>query len=97
MIEAKREGRQLKEAPEPAARPGQLVDLMAALQESVGKARGARRDGAPEAPIKRAPEGTLPELLNRRRARGRSPRQRIHWVSAPGGSSSPLRRGRVAS
>jgi DNA end-binding protein Ku len=42
VIEAKREGRDLPSAPEPAAGPGQVVDLMAALEESVAKARTAR-------------------------------------------------------
>ncbi|MCP9213273.1 hypothetical protein [Streptomyces cucumeris] len=42
MIEAKQEGRQPPEVPAPTSRPGQLVDLMAALQESVSKARAAR-------------------------------------------------------
>ncbi|MGW4824620.1 non-homologous end joining protein Ku [Streptomyces sp. NPDC004227] len=59
VIEAKQEDRQLPEAPEPTARPGQLVDLMAALQESVGKARAARGETdvpeAPAEPAKKAP------------------------------------------
>lgn len=42
VIEAKRDGRDLPSAPEPAAMPGQVVDLMAALEESVAKARTAR-------------------------------------------------------
>jgi DNA end-binding protein Ku len=42
VIEAKREGRDLPSAPEPTAMPGQVVDLMAALEESVAKARTAR-------------------------------------------------------
>ncbi|MGW4823592.1 hypothetical protein ACWEP4_32745 [Streptomyces sp. NPDC004227] len=42
VIEAKQEDRQLPQVPEPTARPGQLVDLMAALQQSVDKARAAR-------------------------------------------------------
>ncbi|MFJ2723124.1 Ku protein [Streptomyces sp. NPDC087437] len=59
VIEAKQEDRQLPQVPEPTARPGQLVDLMAALQESVGKARAARGEtGVPEVsakPAKKAP------------------------------------------
>ncbi|WP_329375146.1 Ku protein [Streptomyces sp. NBC_01483] len=59
VTEAKQEDRQPPEAPEPTARPGQLVDLMAALQKSVGKARAARREtDAPEVlakPAKKAP------------------------------------------
>jgi DNA end-binding protein Ku len=44
IIEAKREHQPLPEAPEPE-QPGQLVDLMAALQESVQKARTSRGEG----------------------------------------------------
>lgn len=42
VIEAKREDQPLPEVPEPATQPGQLVDLMSALQESVAKAKTAR-------------------------------------------------------
>ncbi|CAL9327554.1 hypothetical protein [Streptomyces sp. enrichment culture] len=42
LIEAKREHRQPPAAPEPAAESGQLVDLMAALQQSVSKAKESR-------------------------------------------------------
>ncbi len=42
VIEAKRESRPLPEAPEPAAAPARVVDLMAALQESVRKTQAAR-------------------------------------------------------
>ncbi|MFE1586995.1 Ku protein [Streptomyces sp. NPDC058737] len=42
LIEAKREHRQPPVAPEPAAESGQLVDLMAALQQSVSKAKESR-------------------------------------------------------
>ncbi|MFD4975593.1 hypothetical protein [Streptomyces sp. NPDC058424] len=47
VIEAKQENRQVPQAPEPTARPGQLklVDLMAVLQESVGKDHGPRPGG----------------------------------------------------
>jgi DNA end-binding protein Ku len=41
IIEAKREERPLPEAPEPE-RPAQVLDLMAALQESVSKVKAAR-------------------------------------------------------
>ncbi|MFJ6564698.1 Ku protein [Streptomyces sp. NPDC091412] len=55
VIEAKQEDRQLPQVPEPTARPGQLVDLMAALQQSVDKARAARGEtDVPEAPAKPA-------------------------------------------
>ncbi|MFB7116193.1 Ku protein [Streptomyces sp. NPDC056291] len=42
VAEAKQEHRRPPQAPHRAARPGQLVDLMAALQQSVDKARAAR-------------------------------------------------------
>lgn len=45
VITAKREGKALPQAPEPAAR-GEVVDLMAALEESVAKARTARGEDA---------------------------------------------------
>ncbi|MFC4502952.1 MULTISPECIES: Ku protein [Streptomyces] len=41
IIEAKREDRELPEVPEPE-RPGEVLDLMAALNESVQKAKAAR-------------------------------------------------------
>ncbi|MFI9470013.1 Ku protein [Streptomyces sp. NPDC052492] len=46
VIEAKREHRELPAAPEPAEPSGQVVDLMAALQESVQKAKTARGEDA---------------------------------------------------
>ncbi|GAA0673105.1 Ku protein [Streptomyces thermocarboxydovorans] len=42
IIEAKREHQELPEAPEPVETSGQVVDLMAALQESVKKVRSSR-------------------------------------------------------
>ena len=45
VIEAKREGREPPEAPEPTAMPPRVVDLMAALEESVAKAKSARGEG----------------------------------------------------
>jgi DNA end-binding protein Ku len=45
IIEAKRDHQPLPEAPEPE-RPGQLVDLMSALQESVAKAKASRGEDA---------------------------------------------------
>lgn len=46
VIKAKREGKAPPEAPEPAAPAGQVVDLMAALQDSVAKAQAARGEDA---------------------------------------------------
>ncbi|MCG8971387.1 Ku protein [Streptomyces sp. CL12-4] len=45
LIEAKREHREPAPASEPAEESGQLVDLMAALNESVAKAKASRSDG----------------------------------------------------
>ncbi|MDI9832558.1 hypothetical protein [Streptomyces sp. KAU_LT] len=45
IIEAKREDKPLPEAPEPEA-AGQVLDLMAALAESVSKAKASRGEGA---------------------------------------------------
>lgn len=46
IIEAKREGQELPQAPAPAEDSGGLVDLMAALNESVQKARASRGEDA---------------------------------------------------
>ncbi|GAA1426540.1 Ku protein [Streptomyces thermospinosisporus] len=54
IIEAKREHQELPEAPEPAETSGQVVDLMAALQESVKKARSSR--GEREADVHEMPK-----------------------------------------
>jgi DNA end-binding protein Ku len=45
LIKAKRENREPPAAPEPAVETGQLVDLMAALNASVAKARASREGG----------------------------------------------------
>ncbi|MFF7845270.1 Ku protein [Streptomyces ossamyceticus] len=57
VIEAKREGRQPPSTPEPEA-PGQVVDLMAALEQSVAKAKASRGEGGAdvdEMPAKKTP------------------------------------------
>jgi DNA end-binding protein Ku len=54
LIEAKQEGREMPTAPEEAAPAGQVVDLMAALQESVAKARAGR--GETEAEVHDLPK-----------------------------------------
>lgn len=46
IIEAKREGREPPAMPEPEQETGQIVDLMAALNESVQKARASRGEDA---------------------------------------------------
>ncbi|WP_308433490.1 non-homologous end joining protein Ku [Streptomyces alanosinicus] len=56
IIEAKREQKPLPEAPEPAAAPGQLVDLMAALNESVQRAKTARGEDAGPAEVHKLPK-----------------------------------------
>ncbi|MFJ8345012.1 Ku protein [Streptomyces sp. NPDC094153] len=45
IIEAKREHREPPAVPEPEAEPGQVLDLMAALNASVEKAKAARGEG----------------------------------------------------
>ncbi|WP_328433045.1 hypothetical protein [Streptomyces sp. NBC_00425] len=44
IIESKREDKPLPEAPEPD-KPGKVLDLMAALTESVQKAKASRGEG----------------------------------------------------
>ncbi|MEW1686219.1 Ku protein [Streptomyces sp. NPDC093594] len=58
VIEAKREHRELPAAPEPAKPSGQVVDLMAALQESVQKAKTARGEDADVHDLPRAKKTT---------------------------------------
>ncbi len=56
LIEAKREHREPPGAPEPAAESGQLVDLMAALQQSVSKAKESRREATGHADVHDMPK-----------------------------------------
>ncbi|MFF2133237.1 Ku protein [Streptomyces olivochromogenes] len=72
----KQEDRPPPEAPEPTALSGQLVDLMATLQESVPQGPGgARRDGCAQGAGQAREEGTLPKgFLKEPRAHGRSAR-----------------------
>lgn len=62
VIKAKQEDRQLPQVVEPTARPGQLVDLMAALQQSVDEAHAARGEMG-DADMRAAP--TKPPATNR--------------------------------
>ncbi|MFE2337299.1 non-homologous end joining protein Ku [Streptomyces coelicoflavus] len=55
LIEAKREHREPPAAPEPAEESGQIVDLMAALQESVSKARASRGEDGEHADVHEMP------------------------------------------
>lgn len=74
IIEAKREDKPLPEAPEPE-KPGQLVDLMAALSESVQKAKASRGEDADvhEMPKKTAAKKTA-KKQPAKKATGRKPR-----------------------
>ncbi|MBZ6102653.1 Ku protein [Streptomyces olivaceus] len=56
LIEAKREHREPPAAPELAAESGQLVDLMAALQQSVSKAKESRGEDAGQADVHEMPK-----------------------------------------
>ncbi|MFD5221322.1 Ku protein [Streptomyces tendae] len=56
LIEAKREHREPAVAPEPAAESGQLVDLMAALTESVSKAKQSRGETGGHADVHEMPK-----------------------------------------
>ncbi|MGQ4465264.1 Ku protein [Streptomyces violaceoruber] len=58
LIEAKREHRQPPAAPEPAAETGQLVDLMAALQQSVSKAKESCGEHSGHADVHDMPKRT---------------------------------------
>jgi DNA end-binding protein Ku len=72
IIEAKREDHELPEAPEPTADTGRVVDLMAALQESVAKARvsrGESEEGAPKKAAKKQPAKKQPEKKTAARKR----------------------------
>ncbi|MEU1598250.1 hypothetical protein ABZ468_36875 [Streptomyces sp. NPDC005708] len=55
IIEAKREHRAPPEAPEPEAEPGRVLDLMAALNESVARAK-ASLDEVGEAEVHGMPQ-----------------------------------------
>ncbi|MEV6115786.1 Ku protein [Streptomyces sp. NPDC052109] len=55
LIEAKREVKPLPEAPEPE-QPTQVLDLMAALNESVAKAKASRAQGAGPAEVHELPK-----------------------------------------
>ncbi|MFE3634256.1 Ku protein [Streptomyces sp. NPDC059168] len=70
IIEAKREEKPLPEAPEPAA-PAQVLDLMAALSESVRKAKASRGEDVGTAEVRRLPK---PEKTTAAR-RGRAEKQ----------------------
>ncbi|MFJ2736061.1 Ku protein [Streptomyces sp. NPDC087317] len=82
VVEAKQEHRRLPQAPHPAARPGQLVDLMAALQQSVDKARAARGDNSADVPDLPAAstKTTARKAAKKSPARKASPKKPRHSV-----------------
>jgi DNA end-binding protein Ku len=79
LIEAKREHREPAAAPEPEAESGQLVDLMAALNESVAKAKEARAGGGDadvhEMPTKRAVKKQPTKKTAAKKTAARKPRR----------------------
>ncbi|MEU7710244.1 hypothetical protein [Streptomyces nodosus] len=80
VIDAKQEDRQLPQAPEPTARPGHLVDLMAALQESVRRPSTSGAGAQVRRPKRalRSPGGCW----------ARSVRQVGQWRPSSGGTAS---------
>ncbi|MFE4416204.1 hypothetical protein ACFRNR_43185, partial [Streptomyces sp. NPDC056820] len=101
VVEAKQQHRRLPQAPHPAARPNQLVDLMAALQQSVNTAQAARGDNSADAPDPptAATKTTARKAAKKSPARKASPRRHRHSVQGcqtPPASRRAVRRGRVA-
>jgi DNA end-binding protein Ku len=77
IIEAKREHREPPAMPEPEQKPGQIVDLMAALNESVQKARADRGEDADvhEMPKKKtAKKQPAKKTAAKKKASARKPR-----------------------
>ncbi|MBZ6295965.1 non-homologous end joining protein Ku [Streptomyces olivaceus] len=68
LIAAKREHREPPAAPEPAEGSGQLVDLMAALQESVSKAQASRGEDDGPADVHEMPAGRTAKKKPARKA-----------------------------
>jgi DNA end-binding protein Ku len=78
IIEAKREGQEPPKLQGPEEKPGQIVDLMAALNESVQQARASRGEAAgvhemPKKPAKKTTKKTTKKAAAQRTA-GRRPR-----------------------
>jgi DNA end-binding protein Ku len=73
IIEAKREDKPLPETAEPEAKPGELVDLMSALQESVSKAKASRGEDADVHEMPK-PKQKAAKKQPARKAAGRRPR-----------------------
>jgi len=74
IIEAKREGLELPEAPAPAEDTGGLVDLMAALNASVAKAREARGEDADVHEMKPKKQTAAKKKAAAKKAASRRPR-----------------------
>ena len=80
VIEAKRDGLEPPRTPEPAAVPGRVIDLMAALQESVRKAQESRGEDAsvhtmPAGPSKKATAKKTAKKTPAKKASPRNPRR----------------------
>jgi DNA end-binding protein Ku len=78
IIKSKREDKPLPESSEPEAEPGQLVDLMAALQESVQKAKASRGEDAEaqEIPKKKVTEKKPAQKVAKKTGRKSEPRRK---------------------
>jgi DNA end-binding protein Ku len=79
IIKAKREDKPLPETAEQEAAPGQLVDLMAALNESVAKAKASRGEDAevhemPKKTAKKATKKAPAKKAAAKKSSGRRPR-----------------------
>ncbi|MFE6526946.1 Ku protein [Streptomyces sp. NPDC057794] len=77
IIEAKREHREPPALPEPEGEPGQIVDLMAALTQSVRKARADRGEDADvhDMPKKKTTKKQPARKTAAKKAPGRKPRR----------------------
>ncbi|MGW1916570.1 hypothetical protein ACWCQS_39150 [Streptomyces sp. NPDC002076] len=73
LIEAKRQEKPLPEAPEPE-QPAQVLDLMAALQESVSKVKAARGEDTGPAEVHGLKKKTVGKKQPAKKTAGRRPR-----------------------
>ncbi|MCW2506210.1 MAG: Non-ous end joining protein Ku [Actinomycetia bacterium] len=97
LVEAKAEGHEVARAAEPAAKTGEVIDLMAALEASVAEARAARAGGtgggsagaakkatpAKSAPAKGSPAKSAPAKTTARKAPGKSATAKTTAKSTP--------------
>ncbi|MFF2128678.1 Ku protein [Streptomyces olivochromogenes] len=85
VIEAKAEGRQPPKPTEEAEEPGgQVVDLMAALQESVRKAQAARGEDAGDAEVHEMPKKTATTRKTARKAPAKKTAKKKTAAKKPG-------------